>query len=164
MNSWIEDLQGLGRSDLKGALFDHPGFVGAYWFDVKTHEFERWVKPAYADALGSPDPRIVLTQLKATRTSSTQIGPFIMVQGSLCGSVAIPLDNRHALVVILNASAITKLLEEESRWSLLHAYVYDSERASPVLGRKSHRSTARFGVHVRTGTKRREARNALYKR
>ncbi len=131
---WLADLQDLSRAELKQELFSHPGFGGAFWFDVKTHEFERWVSPSLDDELQSPDPRLVITQLRATESRSMQLGPVLILQGALYSTVAVPLDRRHALVAVLEAPEIEKILEEESRWAHLHAFVYDSEHNPLFIG------------------------------
>src|SRR5450631_3725332 len=70
----LENLQDLDRDEIRRALFPRPDFAGAYWFDVRTHEFERWVTPAFVRLLTSPDPRLVVSQLQATEARTIQLG------------------------------------------------------------------------------------------
>src|SRR4051812_41228421 len=69
----LKDLAGMSQNDVRRELIARPGFAGAYWFDVKTHEFERWVVPAFDRTLRVPDARLVVTQLRATQTQETQL-------------------------------------------------------------------------------------------
>src|SRR6266568_2180409 len=48
---WLESLRGMSLPRLRGELFSHPDVAGAYWFDIRSHEFERIVRPRYAHAL-----------------------------------------------------------------------------------------------------------------
>ena len=103
-NDWVKTLHDKSRRDLKAELLSHPDFAGAFWFDVKTHEFERWLRPALEADLKVPDSRLVLSQLKATETRQTQMGPVLMIHGTLYNTIAQPLDARHAVVVLLDGS------------------------------------------------------------
>ncbi len=141
---WLDELRHLNRVQLKEALYERPEFVGAYWFDVKTHEFERWVTPPFEKYLQTPDPRMVIAQLKATETQSTQMGPIVLIRKGLYGVIAEPLDRRHAIVVVLDMYAIARILDDESHWSRVHAFVYDSEHNPIFLGGDSAPFKARL--------------------
>jgi signal transduction histidine kinase len=130
----LQGFPGMSREEIRHELFSRPDFVGAYWFDVRTHEFERWVIPSFERILGAPDPRVVVSQLRATEAHSAQLGPVLILQGSLFTTSAVPLDRRHALVVVEEAPEIKKILEEESAWAHLHAFVYDLERHPIFVG------------------------------
>jgi signal transduction histidine kinase len=125
---WLETLRNVEHHSLRKELFSHPELAGAFWFDVKTHEFERIVRPAYDSDLKVPEPRMILTQLKAADTQTPQIGPVLVISKHLFSVVAEPLDRKHVLVAILEAPGIARVLEQESEWSPVHAFVYDSER------------------------------------
>jgi NtrC-family two-component system sensor histidine kinase KinB len=130
----LENLRGMSREDIRHELFSRQDFVGAYWFDVQTHEFERWVIPSFERILKTPDPRLVVSQLRATEAHSTQMGPVLLLAEDLFTTAAVPLNSRHALVVVNEAPEIKKILEEESAWAHLHAFVYDSEHHSLFVG------------------------------
>src|SRR5205807_1272166 len=49
-------------------------------------------------------------------------------------TVAEPLDGRHAMVVILSAPEIKRILEEEAEWAHLQVFVYDTERHPLFIG------------------------------
>jgi signal transduction histidine kinase len=125
---WLKSLRDLDHRSLKTVLFSQPDLAGAFWFDVKTHEFERMVRRSYDSDLKVPEPRMILTQLKAADTQETQLGPVLVISKSLFSVVAEPLDRNHVLVAILEAPEIAKILEQESQWAHVHAYVYDAER------------------------------------
>src|SRR5262249_44374840 len=59
----LQDVIGLDRGAVRRELAARADIVGAYWFDVRTHVFERWGLPSYARLLRTPDARIVVTQL-----------------------------------------------------------------------------------------------------
>src|SRR6267378_2312162 len=44
---WLEELAGMSREQIKRELLAQPDFAGAYWFDVRTHEYERWAAPLF---------------------------------------------------------------------------------------------------------------------
>src|SRR5439155_25019384 len=131
-SGWVQNLMDRNPRELKREFFSHPNFAGAFWFDVKTHEFERWVSPSLDGALKAPDPRLVLAQLKANDTQSMQMGPVLVINRDLYSTVAEPLGRGHALAAFLHTPEIGKILQEESRWAYLHAFVYDSER-NPIF-------------------------------
>jgi signal transduction histidine kinase len=131
---WVKSLSGRNKDDIREELFSRPDFVGAYWFNVKTHEFERWVIPSFVKILTIPDPRLVVTQLNASNTHSTQLGPVLLLLGSFYNTVAQPIDSRHALVVIQEAPEIKVILEEETHWGHVHAFVYDFEHHPLFIG------------------------------
>src|SRR5437879_2405670 len=131
---WLDELAGMSRQEIKRELLAQPDFAGAYWFDVRTHEYERWAAPFFPDILDSPDPRLVVTQLKATQMQSTLLGPMLRFHGALFQTVAEPLDGRHAMVVILSAPEIKRILEEEAEWAHLQVFVYDTERHPLFIG------------------------------
>src|SRR5581483_1942024 len=108
---WILGLRGLALRRIKEDILHHRGCVGAYWFDVNTHEFERWVKPHYDNFLKAPDPRLVLAQLKAAETQTVQLGPVLLHDRNLYSSVAFPFDDHHVLVAVLDGSEIRDLLQ-----------------------------------------------------
>lgn len=123
---WLEDLQGLRKEEIRRELFQQPDFIGAYWFNVKSHEFEKWVSPDYKKLFETgPDPRLIIAQLRATETQQMQFGPMMVFQPHLCVSAAVPIDRRYALVVIQSAPGVTKILKEESAWSRVHSYMFD---------------------------------------
>jgi len=124
---WLKNLRHVEVRELQRELFSHPELAGAYWFDVKTHEFERMVRPAYAKDLKAPEPRMILAQLKAVETQATQLGPVLVLSGTLLSTVAEPLDQNHVLVAILEAPEIARILGQECQWARVHAYVYDNE-------------------------------------
>src|SRR5882762_2946524 len=123
---WLEVLSGMSREQIKRELLAQPDFAGAYWFDVRTHEYERWTAPFFQDILEYPDPRLVVTQLKAAQMQSTLLGPLLNFQGALFQTVAEPLDGGHVLVVVLCAPEIKRILEEEAEWAHLKVFVYDT--------------------------------------
>jgi signal transduction histidine kinase len=117
----------MGARALKAELMSHSEVAGAFWFDVRSHEFERWVRPAYNQDLKAPEPRMVLTQLKAAQTQETQLGPVLVISRGLFSTVAEPLDRDHVLLAILEAPGIAKILEQNSHDAHLHVFVYDTE-------------------------------------
>jgi signal transduction histidine kinase len=121
--SWLEDLQGLDRQVVRRELMAQPDFVGAYWFNVRTHEFEKWVMPEYKNFLGPPDPRLILAQLRATQTKRMQYGPLFLIGPAVCVSVAQPMGKQNALVVIQSAPGVRKIVQEESSWSHWKAWL-----------------------------------------
>jgi len=125
---WLKGLRHLDLRQLQRQVLSHSELAGAFWFDVKTHEFERIVRPSYSRELRAPEPRMILTQLKAAETRTTQLGPVVILSGDLFSTVAQPLDERHVLVAILEAPEIGRILEQESQWAHVRAYVYDTER------------------------------------
>ncbi len=125
---WLNDLRDLSPKEIKHELYAQPDFVVAFWFDIKTHEFERWVNPSSVTPIQTPEPRMVLVQLRATETQTTQLGPLLAIKKTLYTTVALPLDKNHALVAVLEAPRIHKILEEESRGGHLHTFVYDRDR------------------------------------
>ena len=133
-SQWLEDLAGMSRGEIKHELLAQPDFAGAYWFDVRTHEYERWAAPSFQDILESPDPRMVVAQLKATQMQSTLLGPMLNIHGVLFQTVAEPLDRRHALVAVFSASEIKQILEEEAEWAHLQVFVYDTESHPLFIG------------------------------
>jgi len=76
----------------------------------------------------------VVSQIKATEAHSTQLGPVLLMDGSLFTTAAEPLDKRHAIVVVQEAPEIKKILDEESAWAHLHAFVYDAESHPMYIG------------------------------
>src|SRR2546430_1914250 len=56
----LKGFPGMSREEIRRELFSRPDFVGAYWFDVRSHEFERWVIPSFERILTAPDPRLVV--------------------------------------------------------------------------------------------------------
>ena len=136
-SGWVQNLMDRNPRELKREFFSHPNFAGAFWFDVKTHEFERWVSPSLDGALKAPDPRLVLAQLKANDTQSMQMGPVLVINRDLYSTVAEPFGRGHSLAAFLHTPEIGKILQEESRWAHLHAFVYDSERNPIFLGTDS---------------------------
>jgi len=124
---WLHDLRGNDPRELKAQLFSHPELAGAFWFDIQSHEFERFVRPAYDRDLKAPEPRMVLTQLKAAETQTTQLGPVIVISKGLFSTVAQPLDAGHVVVAVLEAPGIARVLEEEAESSRLQAFIYDTE-------------------------------------
>ncbi len=135
---WLEGLPGKSQSEIRRELLSHPGFAGAYWFNVRTHVFERWTSPSFARFLKLPDPRLVVSQLRASETRSMKLGPVLLIRGSLFSSAAVPLDARHALAVIQEAPEIKKILEEEAQWAHLHPYVVDTEGHRLFIGGDLH--------------------------
>ena len=133
-SQWLEDLFGLKRDEVKRIVFSRPNIVGAYWFDIKTHEFDRWTTLAYDQALSAPDPRLVITQLSASTKHATQLGPMLLINGTLFDTAACPIDDRHALVVVQRAEEINRILVDESEWTLLHVYLYDAQGHPLFLG------------------------------
>ena len=131
---WLKELHGLESSDLPRALLSHPELAGAFWFDVRTHEFERIVRQSYSHDLAVPDPRVVLTQLKAAQTQSTQLGPVLVISKGLFSVVAEPLDQEHVLVAILEAPWIAKFLEEQSQDVHLQSFVFDTDHRRIFTG------------------------------
>lgn len=131
---WLASLRGMTPRDLRKELYTHSELAGAFWFDVKTHEFERLVRPAYDKDLRAPDPRMILAQIKAAETQTMQWGPVLLISKDLFSTVALPLDRRHVLVVVLEMPGAAKILEQESRWAHVHAFVYDTEKHPLFIG------------------------------
>jgi signal transduction histidine kinase len=131
---WLDDLENSNPLVLQEKLLAHPGFGGAYWFDIRSHEFERWVVPSLQRILQAPDPRLVVAQLKATASQSVQVGPLLVLNGELYGSIAKPFGTRHALVAIFQVPEVMRILKEESEWAHLHAFVYDTEKYPLYIG------------------------------
>ena len=122
---WLNTLRGMSVQELKAELFSHSELAGAYWFDVKGPVFVRYVRPEYDSALKAPEPRMILTQIKAAETQKQQLGPVLVMPGKLFNTVAQPLDKTHVLIAILEAPELRIILEQESQRFGLHVFVYD---------------------------------------
>ena len=127
-SSWLNELRGYPPKELKAKLLQRPGLAVAFWFDSQSHEFERWASPLLDPSLKSPEPRVILAQLKAAESQSLQMGPLFLINGELFSTMAVPIDSRHVLVVIIKAPGISQILDQESHWFHLHAYVFDDEK------------------------------------
>lgn len=134
---WLDDLRGSSKAEVRRELYGQPDFIGAYWFDVRTHEFEKWIMSDYKVLLDSPDPRLIVAQLKAAEKGGLHYGPLVFLKPSICASVALPIDSRHTLVVIQAVPRLTKILEEESSWSHVYADLFDTGGHRLFMGGES---------------------------
>jgi signal transduction histidine kinase len=128
---WIEQLP--AHVDAEAIVSRSPYEIGAlYLIDNTHHRTGRWINPLWQETLSKPDPRLVALQIQSIESGKVLEGPVLLVSNIPFVTMVKPIGDRRALVAVVKAPDLRRMLEEEARAWGMNAFIYDEE-LRPVL-------------------------------